>query len=348
MSSASVPVVRIGSPADLVRAVPFLVGHVPHESLVVVGTRPPAGRIVLTARHDLPPAGEERGLADVFAAAFARSAVREAYAVIFTGQPVQPGRSVRPLLPQRPLAAALRAGLERRRIRLRDLLLVGPDRWWSYRCRVTGCCPPEGTPLAPAQPDELALATVLSGRAVLPDRAAMVASVAPLTGPAAQAALAAQRQARRQWRASLAGGDPAALRADALVRIRTAVRGQAEGRRLGEAEAAHLIVALDDPWVRDAVVAGADPADGVALVGLLVDLTRRARPPHAGNVAATLAWAAYTVGDGALANVALDRAFERPPPPRMAVLLAHALAYGLPAEQIRKANRQTRVQLGLA
>lgn len=128
-------------------------------------------------------------------------------------------------------------------------------------------------------PEQLLVATVASGRAVLPDRAALARSVAhtPTTHPA----------------------DPMILSAMDNV----------TGR---------------DQWL---TTHGSDPASLPALVAA-VQATRDT-DPRIPNMSAALAVIAYRNGDGALAQVALDRALGSDPAHRLAQLMLAVMAAGL-------------------
>jgi len=80
----------------------------------------------------------------------------------------------------------------------------------------------------------------------------------------------------------------------------------------------------DDAWAR------MDPAHRDAHIRLWTALTRRAQPGHVAAAASLLAFTAWQSGDGALANIALDRALADDPGYTMARLLRDALAAGLP------------------
>ena len=51
---AEFPVIRLGSPADLVDAVPYLLGFHPTDSIVLIAVRGSKRRVGLTLRLDLP------------------------------------------------------------------------------------------------------------------------------------------------------------------------------------------------------------------------------------------------------------------------------------------------------
>lgn len=128
-------------------------------------------------------------------------------------------------------------------------------------------------------PEQLLAATALSGRAVLPDRAALARSVAqtPTTHPA-----------------------------DPMI---AAAMDNVTGR---------------DQWL---TTHGSDPASLPALVAA-VQATGDTDPriPH---MCAALAVIAYRNGDGALAQVALDRALRSDPAHRLAQLMLAVMAAGL-------------------
>jgi hypothetical protein len=53
-NSPGQPPVRVGSPAEILAAVPYLIGFHPTRSLVVIGARPPHDRVHVSFRYDLP------------------------------------------------------------------------------------------------------------------------------------------------------------------------------------------------------------------------------------------------------------------------------------------------------
>ena len=88
------------------------------------------------------------------------------------------------------------------------------------------------------------------------------------------------------------------------------------GRFTSDDEIARITVALRDLRVRDDAWARMDPAYGDAHLRLWTDVVRRAQPGYVAAPAALLAFVAWQSGDGALANVALDRALAEPPDTR--------------------------------
>ena len=165
--------VRLSSPADVLAAVPHLLGFHPARSLVVIGAGGPRGRIRLGFRYDLPDppqAGAARRIADH---AVALLAERRATTVIAVGY--GPGRLVTPLMDV--FAAAAR----RRGLAPRELLRVEDGRYWSYLCRDVACCPAEGVPFDVGSHPVTAVMSA-AGLAAYPDRAALERTLAPFTG----------------------------------------------------------------------------------------------------------------------------------------------------------------------
>jgi hypothetical protein len=185
----------------------------------------------------------------------------------------------------------------------------------------------------------LQVAAVASGRAVLPDREALVVSIAPVTG---------ERAARLRAWVQRMRADPVGDRQAALALVARGVEAVAEGRPPDDEATARLVVAFDDLLLRDAVLAGlAGPSDD-GLLAFLVHAVRLSVPPFDAQVAAMLAWVAYSEGDGALANVALDRALATDPGHRLAGLVRLALDAATPPATLRELSVAARADVEVA
>jgi hypothetical protein len=165
--------VRICSLADLVAAVPVLVGYAPAESLVLVAMRGPRRDVGLTACLPLPRAAPEEPVAPALLRPLRESGAVACVLVVYTEEPGDGVGSA--------TVEALRDELRGAGIDVLDALLVRGGRWRSYDCDDWSCCGPDGTPV-PGVPAQLAVASAARGRAVLPGRDALVASVAPVAG----------------------------------------------------------------------------------------------------------------------------------------------------------------------
>ena len=107
------------------------------------------------------------------------------------------------------------------------------------------------------------------------------------------------------------------------------------GGSLEPGEAALLTVVLRDLRVRDDAWSRMRPEHREAHRRLWTDLTRLARPGYVRAPASLLAFVAWQSGNGALANVALDRALADDPHYSMAMLLRQVIDSGAPPSLAR-------------
>jgi hypothetical protein len=107
------------------------------------------------------------------------------------------------------------------------------------------------------------------------------------------------------------------------------------GRYATDYQLAWITVALRDLRVRDDAWARMDPAYMDAHRRLWIDVTRRAQPGYVAAPASLLAFVAWQAGDGALANVALDRALADDTRYSMALLLRQVITAGAPPSLAR-------------
>lgn len=315
---------QVGSPAAVLAVVPHLLGFVPENSLVVAGAEPVLGRINITFRFDLPdPPSTE-----------AADAIAAHAAAILTGQKLSAavaiGYGPGPLVT--PVADAIRQALGPI---LYDVLRVHEGRYWSYLCREPSCCPAEGVPFdADSHPAGIAMAA--SGKSVLAGRDELAAIIAPVTGTLAETM---ERQTRRAERiaaeliARTAGeGTPGRpVIEHGLKAVQAAITTYQGGGTIQHCyQFAWLALVLSSLRIRDDAWARMDPAHRDAHRRLWTDLTRHAQPGYVAAPASLLAFTAWQGGNGALANVALDRALADDPGYSMAQLLRDVIDAGTP------------------
>ena len=326
--------VRIGSPLSLLAVVPGLLTFEPADSLVVIGTGQPGAEVQLTLRYDLPEPTTLRGaavLADGVANILAVQHITTAVAVGYG-----PDRAVA------PVANALRARAAEAGIALTEVLRAEGGRYWSYVCSNPRCCPPDGTPFDLAD-HPVTRAFAASGRRVLASRQELVATIAPADGDQAMAMRLATRKTERQVTARVGRTTQVSHRiarrrlvaAVGQPMIVDAIRRYRAGETIGTESAAWLTVALRELRVRDDAWARMLPEHNAAHTRLWTDLTRLAQPGYAAGPASLLAFVAWQAGDGALANIALDRALADDQRYSMARLLRRALDAGAPPSVAR-------------
>jgi hypothetical protein len=334
MSSKRAEVVRLSGPGDLVATVPHLFGFVPTESVVLLGLHGPRKRINLTLRLDLCPPKHDRIVATDLARRVIASEPDAVQIVVLTSAGDDDDG-----LPRRALVVELRAALG---LPMVDALLVRDGRWWSYLCEDPCCCPPGGTPLDPQSGGATAMAAAhaMLGRSVLPDRAAVVRTVAAPTGIAAVSA----RQALQRICDRVDSPDGEGWTQPAVALVRDLVAAYADPRFSVRADDAALIILLcHDVPSRDEIL-GFELDDDAEdqLLRLMRDCVRRALPPFDAPVCATYAWLAYTCGEGVLASAAVDRALATNPGLSLAQLVAEAISRQVHPRLLRQAARPGR------
>lgn len=336
MASTDLPRFSLRSGADLIAAVPYLLGFHPADSVVVVGLRGP--RITFVARADLAGLTGSAAAARHLAVVLAQQRTDRA-TVLGYG----------PASRVTPAVDAVRQALAEVGVGVLDALRVTDGRYWSYLCQEPGCCPSDGTAYDSGT-SQVAAAAVLAGQVALPDRAALVAQVASVEGDERARLRRATRRAGRRF-ADLVARTPGAdrsgrrsggqsgrrpggrsVRAAGSIAIRAARRRYRRGERLDDDEVAWLSWLLTDQTVRDLAWAR---TDGRATdITLWADLFRRAEPELIAAPGSLLAFAAWRAGEGALAAVALERVLAPHPDYSLALLVDDLLRRGVPPTRL--------------
>lgn len=353
MADVSAPLsVRLSDPGELAAALPHLIGFRPRESLLAVSLRGSRGRrLGLTARVDLPPeefrgrvvAGLVRSITSDRPSAVVLAVVSEA--PDDPGEPVPAGRSAAASVLELPHRALVHEAVQRFSadgVPVSEALLVRRGRWWSYDCPEECCQPQVGTPL-PGGTSRLAAASALTGQVVEDERSALDRRIAPVGFLAAAGMAEACEEVGGKFSARLATVGWEALMAESWAGLESALArvGPGSVRALPDREVARLAWGLRDQDVRDRAMGLALGPSAAAAEALWSELTRRVPPPLDAAPATLLAVTAWVRGDGAMANVALDRALSSEPGYTLAQLLRTALDGCLPPAEVRRMIRDT-------
>lgn len=323
--------VRLSGPLALVGAVPVLLGFHPARSLVLLCVHGVRHRVGPALRIDLPIPADEPAVAGFLAA----QAARHATAVMLVcyspaeNEPA-PGRAV---LPHAALVAACVREIRDAGVPVIDAMLVRGGAAWSYLHQ------PAASPGSPLPSDDdpglahLQAAAVGAGRAVLGDRDAISRTVAAPSDAEAAVSEAAMADAFGRFASVIADLDFKAtvqVGCDlAHARLAAAVTTHLRAEVRDDAVWADLIAVLTIDLVRDAVISWCLERTGDIPVGLFVELARWVGDDFAVPVLAVLALVAYRSGDGALANVALERALDVDAGYRLAVLTREFVVNGV-------------------
>jgi hypothetical protein len=338
-SSAPAPVARLRRPGEMAALVPLLCGFVPSESLVVVCLHGERSRVGLAMRVDLPAVEHEPELVDQMVARVLLDGATAAFVVLYT-------EDSSAALARSALIDDLEERLDDEDVALVDALLVRAGRWWSYLCDHPSCCPDDGTPVdggTTPEVERVVAAQVLDGRAVLPTRDELVASLARPSGAEADALRARLRETDDTRAARLRAEGRIRVGQEALRLWRRVLSDLGEDR-VPPGTAASLVVSLGDVLVRDEVLTWA-LEDDESLLALLLELARGAVPPFDAPVCTLVGWVAHVRGDGALANVALDRALDADAGYSLARLARQGLDSQVRPSQLRSLLTESRAML---
>jgi hypothetical protein len=324
--------VKVGSPAGVLAIVPHMLGFHPSRSLVVLGVSGPRDLVTMTFRYDLPDPPDAELAADIAAHACAVLSREEVLAAIVIGY--GPAALVSPVID--PLVGALlHEGLE-----IREVLRAEGGRYWSALCQDPDCCPAGGVAFDPCSHPAAAVLNQ-AGLDAYPDRAALARTLAPPPGTARATRQATGRALRRIDKVITAaqrdGQDPAQALAEAgRSAVQEAMSQYRSGTKITDrGRLAFLAVILADLRVRDDAWARLDPEHRAAHLRLWTDVVTGAAPEFVPAPASLLAFTAWQSGEGALANVAVERALAADPAYSMALLIADAVQAGLPPSAAR-------------
>ncbi|MBL0748166.1 DUF4192 domain-containing protein [Nocardioides baculatus] len=296
-TTTSPPTTRLQArtPADLAAFAPLALGFVPERSVVMISVGSPGG---MHARVDLPHDPDD---VDDVVEALLRPArnngVREVVVIVYDDDTTVADEA----------AWSLHEELTAAGIRVREVLRVHDSHWYAVL---------PGAPLAAYRGVPFDLAEhaftaqgVFDGRVTHASREALRATIEHDAGAA------------RDLEAAVADASPLpAGSLAALVR-----RHHEHGTTFTSSELAAVAVSLPRGELRDEAWTWLERADARRAVDLWSDAVRRVPSSHVAGPAAVLAFAAWLVGDGALAWCAVDRCREVEPTHSLASLVAQLL-----------------------
>jgi hypothetical protein len=359
--------------ADVIAFAFYQMGYRPRESLVLIGMHGPRRRLGLVVRVDLPARRHLRTVLQRQLDALGRYG-DDALVVLVVSEAGEAGEAGEQaaadgsVMPHRRLVRDLRRQVAAQGWSLQDVIGVGADRWRSYTCADPSCCPPGGRPLAEVLGSRVAACQVGDGRVLAADEESLVADVAPVTGAGPPAGgRTGVPVAEGPAVGSVPGTGLDAMAA--LQRWRALLESAPPGDEV-PGQLGWLIDALQDRWLRDAVLLTLVPGAGTApeelLAGgddavldglldqapnqdllergraLLAAVARAAPPGSRVDALALLAWMSWWAGDGARARLLAGRALADQPAHRLARLVDGLLRVGVAPAWVQ-ARRAVRV-----
>ncbi|MBT2233218.1 DUF4192 domain-containing protein [Nonomuraea sp. NEAU-A123] len=306
----------INRPADLLAAVPYLLGFHPSDCFLMAAIDD--SRLAGLARFDLPDGSEDiarvaRSCTDVLRRQSIPSAVLIGYG---------PGQRITPTMDSVCDALAIE-GLE-----VVEMLRCEDGRYWSYACSDPGCCPPEGVPYDVTS-HPIAATAVANGAVAFPSRDALVDLLAPVTGHEREEMREATALARARAHALLETKEDTYWFIEGLRHVGACFDHVDAGRPIPADEVAWLGVLLTGILVRDIALTFAAKRDYDVCRQFWTEVTRRVEPAYAPAPATNLAALALEAGDGVLARIAANRALDADAGYRFATMISYALDIGM-------------------
>ncbi|HLS24278.1 MAG TPA: DUF4192 domain-containing protein [Beutenbergiaceae bacterium] len=357
-------VLRLDDPKELMAYLPYRLGFWPEESAVFFCLRPRdptsgSGRWKpgLVARVDLadlahPDTSHREAVRADLLAHLRTDGATAVLVVLYTAEPVRLGEA-------RPGPAAttvrwwLSAGLAADPSRV---WVVAGDTYRCLECQDEPCCPTGGHPLSRIGHSQIGAEMVYHGLTYAPNRAALLAPV-HIEPRLRQAAIRSSARWRRKQVAF--GPDRTAWLTELTSAWDQAMTAAEEPLKMSATRLGALQVGLEDRSVRDAVllsVATGTPA--VHALGAGADVlaeqvfSHGGAPPEPTRISracdvvhvlaaaaargrsaapwSVIAWLAWYEGNGARADLCLQRALSEDPTHRLAQLIRRAVDHGIP------------------
>ena len=319
--------VSLRDPAQLLAALPCVLGFRPENSVVLIGHRPPGTRMGLVLRADLPPKSMRRRQADALAPRLAASP-HTGVTILVIGGRRRPGAPP----PHSGFVNRLGEALADQGLRVLHALwtpeITAGKPWQCYQDQhCGGILPDPRSTVAAAE-------TARSGEVVFDSRDELEEMLVPSDPEAI---------GRRAERLAILLEPPwpdADRIASAGAEIRTALERMSRGLGLPgtDDEIIRLACALEVKEIRDACLALADPpgtAQARQADVLWLTLVRELPAPERAEPAALLAYSAFMHGGGAFAGMALENALDADPDHLLARLLAEAIEGGVTPDRLR-------------
>jgi hypothetical protein len=305
------PVTKVGQPADIVSLIPYLLGHEPNDSVVVVSLVGPRRRFGPCVRLDLVALDQTQA----FAVYVSDLVERQGWTAVICAAYSDDRAVVDALMV--PLTARLSST-----IAVIEALGVGHGRWWSYTCSDPSCCPVDGTPFDPTTSSAVAV-MVAEGRPKAASRDALRGQFAPRSNDV-------RRETARRCQALIdkRGPDEQSARwtpAEVHERI-LACQGVAD---LSLDSSAELLAMVQTPETRDIAWTMMTRSNAAQHLALWSQVTRTAPDRLLAPAGSLAGFAAWLSGEGVLASHAADRVSEVDPTYSMVLLLREILGRGV-------------------
>ncbi|GAA3708620.1 DUF4192 domain-containing protein [Streptomyces tremellae] len=359
--------ITLRGPAELVDALPYILGFRPTDSVVVITLHGRQARFGSRLRLGIPADTDGWKAAADHAVAHAAEAAgrRRADGVLlflWRDPDTAAGETGRQVMERlRPLAELLRTACGARDLPVMEALCVSGGRFWSYCCEDPRCCPPEGGEAMLPGTSVIAAHAAYAGLRVRGSIEELEARITPRSRTCPEAQARAFDRAGGLAVPEILGGGREAVAGRTLSLARDLIRrlGTVQGpppaapgaetaaeaaadalddALLRDSEVAAVVVGLQDRDTRDRAAAWTDDPQAGAALRLWRALARRCSGVYVeyGAAPLTLAgWYAWAAGDEPSARAAVSRALAVDPDYQLAILLNEAYDRGIDAAALR-------------
>ncbi|MDQ3158501.1 MAG: DUF4192 domain-containing protein [Actinomycetota bacterium] len=300
---------------DLLDLLPVLFGFTPKESFIAIAAHGESRRFGFRLRMDVPPL-EHVGAAAVQIAAYLRRQEPDGVVLVAVTDRATVADA---------LVVAVTNALGDTPVL--DAVRTDGESYWAYHRGRPGEAMPYVGQCSPAVVD-----AVVGGMQILPDRETLVARFAPVSGQRKLIMAAATDEVLGVALRELSATPRANLGAVGIARLQPIIDAHAAGRQLSDTELATLAIWASSVGVRDEVWARMRRETAVAAHSLWTTVAQSVVAPFEPPVLCLAAFAAWLVGDGAQALIAVERALQVEPGYSMARLLLQMLDSGFSPE----------------
>lgn len=301
---------------DLITAVPFLIGFHPSNSLVIISVK--EDEVGLAMRIDIPHELDS-DVIDLLAGHCLRDGGQSALLVAYLPEGRDGGDS---------LLISLGAGFIRNGLAVHESILVQGGRYRSIICRDSACCPNDGIELPNIEESHIAAEHVLAG---VPMPLSSIDDLIDSLSAAPRSFDLEWSDCVNQFFISEDAESISELRRDGVETMELLFdHYQSGGKSIHQALVARMIGRMSDVQVRDYAL-GVHSEDTFDIYfAMWRELLTLAPRGFVAPIACIVASMGYENGDGALAQRALDRAFEDDQLYPLAGLLRRVFSAGWP------------------
>lgn len=325
---------KLHYPGDVLAAVPFVLGFEPADSLVAISLKGRRQRVGLVMRTDYPVEAELELFEHAALNMVTHLQRDEARGVILIAYPPVSDR----VPAEQPVDVAL-AMLERvalnSGIAVREALLVSDGRWWSTRCKDGSCCPVSGTPIPALGESRVAAEVVVRGGPMpFASESELIASLAHHDSLLSQCLTQAIEERVNEMLERTSKEEVRQIRNTQRSQLDEcfALWCKSEGNMqlfVGRMSLlADVVIGVQGIMLRDYALGIHSEQSLEQAVALWRWLLTLAPVGTVAPIACLAAATAYELGDGALAQRALDRAFADSPDYSLAHLLRRVFTAG--------------------